>query len=202
MNFCTLLVHAVNMFFCVNSTHECVVPSQLPRVVTVTDHSLYHVLPLELAWWWLWRCGVQPGAWVLVLTNNARLVGALAVRAGIGLNLFWGVPEADIESAEELGPYLENLKSQVRVADGLPPVHWIHASPCIRCGGVAQSVWCHSSFTVWGTPLQCAPCATDMERMQKAVYEAVGSSIERGRESTGGTSLEKAKHAEATGSVP
>lgn len=108
-----------------------ITPSQLPRVVTVLDTSLYHALPLELAWWWLFRSGVETGRWVAVVSNKANLVGALAVRAGTGLNLWWGVPEVDAEDTKDLEPYVEQLKTQVRVADGLPPVRWGRMFPCM-----------------------------------------------------------------------
>ena len=100
-------------------------PPQLPRQCTVLETGLYHVLPLELAWWWLFRSGLQPGGWVLLLGNKANLAGALAVRAGAGLNLTWGVLDVDGEDVGELDPHVTELQRQVKIADGLPPVNWI-----------------------------------------------------------------------------
>ena len=105
-------------------------PLQIPRVVTLVGPApLYNLLPLEVCWWWLWRSGVGTGNWVAVVTNKPELVGQLAVRAGTGLNLLWGVPEADATEVADLTPYVDQLRSQVRVADGLPPIHWNQDSP-------------------------------------------------------------------------
>jgi hypothetical protein len=98
--------------------------AQIPPAITVLETGLYHSIPLEVAWWWLCRCGVQPGAWVAVVSNNAALAAALAVRAGTGLNLLWGLTELEMEDVGELDPYVQALKTQVKVADGLPPVQW------------------------------------------------------------------------------
>ena len=97
---------------------------QIPREITVLDTHLYYLLPLEVAWWFLWRYGLMPGGWVAVISNKPQLVGALMVRAGTGLNVLWGIPEADVETEDELNPYVDALQMQLRVADGLPPVQW------------------------------------------------------------------------------
>ena len=99
-------------------------PLQVPREITILDTGLYHLLPLEVAWWFLWKCNIQPGSWVVVITNKPNLVGSLAVRAGVGLNLLWGVSEVEVEDTTDLNPYVDALQAQVRVADGLPPVQW------------------------------------------------------------------------------
>ena len=98
------------------------------------DTGLYHLLPLEVGWWFLWRCGVQPGNWVVLVTNKPNIVGSLAVRAGVGISILWGLSEVEVDDTADLTPYVDALQAQVRVADGLPPVHWNQSSqpspPC------------------------------------------------------------------------
>ena len=69
------------------SVCPCPLHPQLPRQVTINDSTLVAVLPVEIAWWFVWRYGWAPSGWILVLSNRAELVAGLAVRAAAGVNL-------------------------------------------------------------------------------------------------------------------
>ena len=89
------------------------------------------ILPLEVAWWWLVKSGVTVSAWVLVVTTAAQLLGQLAQRAGVGLNITWlSVDQALEPTMEALSPLADGLRREVKVADGLPPVAWSHPMTC------------------------------------------------------------------------
>ena len=96
---------------------------------------MVYVLPMEVAWWWLVRCGVVAASWVLMVTTKPELVGHLAQRAGAGLNLTWlNVEAAGDVTAEGLAPLGDAVRREVKVADGLVPVNWIQTStPRCRC---------------------------------------------------------------------
>ena len=99
------------------------IPSQLPRQVTVTDSTLMALLPVEFAWWFVWRCGWAPAGWILVLSNRAELVAGLAVRAAAGVNIVWGVTRADT-AMEDLAVHQTEVMRLITICDGLPPVRW------------------------------------------------------------------------------
>ena len=106
------------------------VPFQVPRVVTVTARTeLYHVVPVEVAWWFISRCGFPTGGWVLVLSNKAQLVAGLVIRAAAGMNLVWGIHETDVEAADELQPYAAEAQRLITICDGLPPIKWTQVGP-------------------------------------------------------------------------
>jgi hypothetical protein len=91
------------------------------------------ILPLEVAWWWLVKSGVAVSSWVLVVTTAVPLVGQLAQRAGVGLNMTWlSVDQALEPTIEALTPLADGLRREVKVADGLPPVAWIHATTSVH----------------------------------------------------------------------
>ena len=103
------------------------VRAQVPWQITVTESTLVAALPLEVAWWFVWRCGWQPAGWLLVMTNRAQLVAGLAVRAAAGTNIVWGMHGlecTDQLATDDLNPHAEELTRLIKICDGLPPVKW------------------------------------------------------------------------------
>ena len=142
--------------------------TQVPRFLTINDSTLVHVLPLEVTYWWLVRSGVQPAAWVLILSSSAMLVGHLAQRAGVGLNMTWLHPEAPVEpSLEALQPLGDALRREVRVADGIAPVNW--GQDVDRVWLRARGQWTGASYALRGGPLCCCDKAVGLA---VAVYVA------------------------------
>ena len=110
-------------------THETIVCSaavrQVPKYITVESRTdMKGLLPIEVAWWWLFKVGVRSGQWVFLVSAEARLAAELVIRAGVGLNVMWGIPYLDDTSVEALADPMSDLTGKVRVADGLPPVRW------------------------------------------------------------------------------
>ena len=93
-------------------------------MITIYDTTMYWQVPLEVVWWLFWRWGLRAGDWVAMLTEKPKIVAATAVRAGVGLNVLWGIPFVEPDDVNDLNPYVSDLQGQIRVADGLPPVHW------------------------------------------------------------------------------
>jgi hypothetical protein len=81
------------------------------------------LLPVEVGWWFVHRCGWATTAWCLVLSNRPELVAGLAVRAATGVNLVWGILRPDTAVAD-LKQYDTELRALIKICDGLPPLRW------------------------------------------------------------------------------
>ena len=51
----------------------CYTCSQIPNTVVIGDNEHTYMLPMEVAWWFLRKSGVQPGEWILMLTPDLQL---------------------------------------------------------------------------------------------------------------------------------
>ena len=112
----------------ISSNHLTLTPrpasSQLPRQITVTDSTVVAVVPVEFAWWFVWRLGWAPTGWIMVLSNRAELAAGLAVRAAAGVNVVWGITKPEVQTMEDLPPYETELRRLITISDGLPPIRW------------------------------------------------------------------------------
>ena len=79
------------------------------------------IVPVELVWWWLVKVGAS---WTMGLTVQPSLVGHLAQRAGVGINLTWLNVDIGDPTQEALTGLGEDLKREVKIADGLAPIPW------------------------------------------------------------------------------
>ena len=113
---------------------------QVPKYITVTPREdMKGLLPIEVAWWWLFKVGVRSGQWVFLVSAEARLAAELLVRAGVGLNVMWGIPYLDDNTVEALTEPMNDLTGKVKVADGLPPVRW--DQECLYASKRVFGVW-------------------------------------------------------------
>jgi hypothetical protein len=120
---------------------------QIPKYITVLPrHGVKGLLPIEVAWWWLFKVGIRSGQWVFVVSAEPRLAAELVIRAGVGLNVLWGVPYLDDTSVEALTEPMNDLTGEVKVADGLPPVYWEQGSLRVITVGMVIQLATHSGF--------------------------------------------------------
>jgi hypothetical protein len=104
---------------------------QVPRQITTTESTLVAVMPLEFAWWFVFRVGWAPAGWIMVLSNRAELVAGLAVRAAAGVNIVWGIVRPDT-GMDDVGAHQVELMRLIKICDGLPPVKWDQGSTIRR----------------------------------------------------------------------
>ena len=85
--------------------------------------------------------GLETSTWLLLVTTDAKLVGQLMQRGGVGLNITWLSVGAAAPTLDALNPLADDLRREVKVADG-PPVVWNHGRQQPLCHVVVRGSHC------------------------------------------------------------
>jgi hypothetical protein len=121
--------------------------AQIPAAITHTQGEYLHLLPYEVAGWFLRKEAVEVSAWVLLMTDDSRCtLGAnLVIRDPLKLNVLVGQTEvgggaADVQVLEEQAknlviPAMKAVNALVEVTWDLRAHHMVGQGEAGEIGG-------------------------------------------------------------------
>ena len=107
---------------------------QIPRVITLGQSGLVHLMPVELAGWLLRVLNAEAGVWVLILSTEGHLPAGLAMRGPMGVNITLGLTQYtsdELEKVKETSPF---VVGRVKQSCHLPRVQWGEPRAAVREG--------------------------------------------------------------------
>ena len=107
---------------------------QIPRIITLGQSGLVHLMPVELAGWLLRVLNAEAGVWVLILSTEGHLPAGLAMRGSMGVNITLGLTQYtsdELEKVKETSPF---VVGRVKQSCHLPRVQWGEPRAAVREG--------------------------------------------------------------------